>query len=239
MAFILMIPIWIFSDLPIFLSLSPASTKGHPIAAHPHSIPTYFFLNGTAHFAQSILAFVLLSSTSPVTYSIASLIKRVAVICIAIVWFKQHTHPVQALGIALAFVGLWMYNSAKGDGSVERGEKKRSRLERAAEGVLPSTMEDVREATTVPLPTNAPSVAETTGTVVATAYSRPRAQTSTSPPTHAHHPSRHLHINTTHLPAKLELNSLPKNSYPSPPPSLDSPTETAVPLGFAPMPAQT
>jgi len=79
-------------------------------------------MNGAVHYAQNIIAFIILSTTSPVTYSIASLIKRVAVICIAIAWFNQNVHPVQGLGIVLTFLGLWMYNSAKGD--VERGENK-------------------------------------------------------------------------------------------------------------------
>jgi solute carrier family 35 protein E1 len=81
----------------------------------------YMFLNGIVHFAQNIIAFIILASVSPVTYSIASLSKRVAVICIALVWFDQLVHPLQGMGIGLTFLlGLWMYNNAKGD--IARGE---------------------------------------------------------------------------------------------------------------------
>ncbi|KAG2138925.1 triose-phosphate transporter family-domain-containing protein [Suillus cothurnatus] len=107
MAFVLMVPIWCFTDLPLSL----------PTPFAPHSIPYYFLMNGTVHFAQNIIAFVILSSTSPVTYSIASLIKRVAVICIAIVWFNQN------------------YKRAKSD--VERGENKMRRVEATRDMMLP------------------------------------------------------------------------------------------------------
>ena len=93
-------------------------------------------MNGTVHFAQNLIAFIILASTSPVTYSIASLIKRVAVICIAIVWFNQTVHPVQALGIAMTVGGLYMYNTAKAD--VQRGEIQMHRVEAARGLVLPS-----------------------------------------------------------------------------------------------------
>lgn len=78
------------------------------------------FSNGLVHFSQSLLAFSVLGLTSPVTYSIASLFKRVFVICFAILWFGQTVSRVQWIGIGLTFTGLWMYNdskSAKGEGN--------------------------------------------------------------------------------------------------------------------------
>jgi solute carrier family 35 protein E1 len=140
-AFLLMVPIWIYYDLPVFLSgttTTPAQNEDEP----PQSVIYYFFINGTVHYAQNIIAFVILSSTSPVTYSIASLIKRVAVICIAIVWFRQSVHPIQALGIVMTFAGLYMYNNAKGD--VDKGEKKLRRMEAAKDMILPTTKVDSR-----------------------------------------------------------------------------------------------
>lgn len=63
-----------------------------------------FIFNGTVHFGQNIIAFVLLSLVSPVTYSVASLVKRIFVIVMAIVWFGNKTTPVQAVGIGLTYV---------------------------------------------------------------------------------------------------------------------------------------
>ena len=138
MAFILMIPIWVYSDSTRIVNhlLSPVGKRSGP------SLPLYFLLNGTVHFAQNLLAFAILSSTSPVTYSIASLVKRIAVICLAIVWFKQAVHPVQAFGIALSAVGLWMYNNAKRD--VEKGERKMRQVEAVREGLLPTSIAEQR-----------------------------------------------------------------------------------------------
>lgn len=136
MAFILMIPLWVYSDARRLLDLWVNPT----VSENGTSVLFYFFLNGTVHFAQSIIAFALLASTSPVTYSIASLVKRIAVICMAIIWFKQPVHTVQALGIALTGAGLWMYNNAKRD--VDKGEIKMRHVEALREGVLPSTKMD-------------------------------------------------------------------------------------------------
>lgn len=78
------------------------------------------FFNGTSHFAQNILAFVLLSAISPVSYSVASLIKRVFVIVVAIIWFGNRTTTVQASGIFLTFVGLYLYDRYSHDDSADK-----------------------------------------------------------------------------------------------------------------------
>ena len=62
-------------------------------------------LNGVVHVAQDI-AFVILASVLPVTYSIASLFNRIAIMCITLVWFNQNVHPIQSVGTALTL--LWL-----------------------------------------------------------------------------------------------------------------------------------
>lgn len=158
MAFIFMIPVWASTDMRLLVGAWLYPEVYHLPAAKVTAGPApnvifYFFLNGTVHFAQNLLAFAILSSTSPVTYSIASLVKRIAVILLAIIWFNQKVHPVQWLGIGLTAVGLWMYNSAKRD--VEKGEKKIRRLEAVKDGMLPLTradqkLLDERSETTTP-----------------------------------------------------------------------------------------
>ena len=157
-AFVLMIPVWLYYDLPKLMAAYYAPKHytylggdDEQRAATIHSVIYYFFLNGTAHFAQNIIAFIILASTSPVTYSIASLIKRVAVICIAILWFAQPVHPVQAIGIVMAFTGLYMYNQAKGD--VEKGEHKMRRVEAARDMRLPIAKDSTQDLVTTLHPT--------------------------------------------------------------------------------------
>ncbi|KAI9861004.1 MAG: suppressor of loss of ypt1 [Vezdaea acicularis] len=114
LAFLLTCPIWLWSEgftlLADFthdfaLELSP--TKDRLSAPR---LALEFLFNGTFHFGQNIIAFVLLSMVSPVTYSVASLIKRIFVIVVAIVWFGQRTTSVQAAGIGLTFFGLYLYD---------------------------------------------------------------------------------------------------------------------------------
>jgi solute carrier family 35 protein E1 len=233
-----MVPIWIYYDLPVLLSGNAATipTKGTP---PPHSVTYYFFMNGTVHYAQNIIAFVILSSTSPVTYSIASLIKRVAVICIAIVWFSQPVHPMQAFGIGMTFTGLHLYNKAKGD--VEKGEKKLRRIEAARDMMLPTTKEDSKMmlgTDTPPEMTSEHQAAEILGVGSGSVYGRARGfslsahgQSMFSQQHYRPPPSASLHIKTSEniLTVKDTVGS-PVDLYPSPPPSNDSPPSESIPL---------
>lgn len=202
----LMVPIWMYTDLPVFLASS--SHVHHPPHGSESNFPSFavayhFFLNGTVHFGQNVLAFVLLARTSPVTYSIASLVKRVAVICCAIVWFNQRVYGVQGLGIALTFVGLWVYHGAKGD--VDKGEKKVGRVVGAREGMLPRTMEDLSDVEQQKM--EVPVQVQSSGVPVAmSAYSRPRANS-----THLHHHHHH----TIPVPAVVPI-PVPVPSRPPP-----------------------
>ena len=249
MAFLLMIPIWAYYDLPVFLADAAPHHVSHPTHGHatPHSVLYYLIANGTVHFAQNIIAFVILASTSPVTYSIASLIKRVAVICIAVVWFAQPVHPIQGFGITMTFMGLYMYNSAKGD--VEKGEHKMRRVEAARDLALPTTKAELsdgeisREATPVPLSGMADvTLSSAYGRIPHSATHHPPLSVVTAPfpaaappssysaghydvpPSFARsHPHHNLQIKITPPSATKTHVVSPIDSYPSPPPSLDSP----------------
>ncbi|KAG8997773.1 suppressor of loss of ypt1 [Tulasnella sp. JGI-2019a] len=154
LAFILMLPIWVWSDLGRLLDHDHHARPKYTGNSEPaHGVMYYFILNGTVHWAQNIIAFMILSSTSPVTYSIASLVKRIAVILIAIAWFAQPVHFIQGIGILLTFVGLWMYQRAKTD--VDRGEKKMARRLTLSAGGLPMTSRDAKlmgQSTPAPSP---------------------------------------------------------------------------------------
>jgi len=254
MAFLLMIPLWFYYDLPLLLAARANPNHiSHPKQGHaaPHSVTYYFFLNGAVHFAQNIIAFVILSSTSPVTYSIASLVKRVAVICIAIAWFNQTVHPLQAIGIVLTFTGLYMYNNAKAD--VEKGEKKMSRVQAAQDMILPTTKSESRVLSGTDTPPSEyassdirsdplPSI---TGALNGPTYARSRGMSVLTSGTIIHHAGKQ-HYRPTPVSSTFNLSShaappecrpikplkkeslslriVPPDSYPSPPLSLDSPT---------------
>jgi len=143
LAFVLTFPIWLWTDaLPLYsapLGLTPHMTPS-ALPTSPLYLPLEFFFNGIFHFAQNMMAFVLLSLVSPVTYSVASLIKRVFVIVMAIFWFGNSTTPLQAGGIALTFLGLYLYDRASDSAKADR----RARLEtlRIEKPLLPMSSKD-------------------------------------------------------------------------------------------------
>ena len=114
LAFLLTFPLWLWAEgLPILIGLyrsGSISLSNKPHALDHGRLSLEFVFNGIFHFGQNIIAFILLSMVSPVTYSVASLIKRVFVIVIAILWFRQPTTNLQAVGIGLTFLGLYLYD---------------------------------------------------------------------------------------------------------------------------------
>ncbi|KAJ3304516.1 suppressor of loss of ypt1 [Kappamyces sp. JEL0829] len=123
MAFVLMLPIWFSAEGLSVLDADRPSI--HLIGL--------FFLNGVTHFSQAIFAFTILSLVSPITYSIASLVKRIFVITASILWFGDLVSLAQGSGIALTFLGLYLYHLAERE--VEKGEKKIEEMQRR--GSLP------------------------------------------------------------------------------------------------------
>ncbi|WEW56328.1 hypothetical protein PRK78_001771 [Emydomyces testavorans] len=124
LAFILTAPIWFLSEgYPLLVDLLRDGaidlTEKKGSLDHGPLILEFIF-NGLSHFAQNILAFALLSMISPVSYSVASLIKRVFVVVVAVVWFGNSTTPIQAFGIALTFVGLYLYDRNSHEDAADR-----------------------------------------------------------------------------------------------------------------------
>jgi solute carrier family 35 protein E1 len=126
-AFCITFPIWLWSegfgiaadfahDFSIDLRERPGSLDHGALAAE-------YVFNGTFHFGQSLVAFVLLGLVSPVTYSVAALLKRVVVIMFAIVWFGNPMTTIQGAGFALTFLGLYLYDRTSDAAKAERRAK--------------------------------------------------------------------------------------------------------------------
>lgn len=124
MAFALTLPIWFWSEgitlLNDFLKDGTLDLSNKPNSMDHGRLTLEFIFNGIFHFGQNMLAFILLSMVSPVTYSVASLIKRVFVIVLAIIWFRSPTTPIQAVGIALTFLGLYLYDRTNESNKADR-----------------------------------------------------------------------------------------------------------------------
>ncbi|KAF2800474.1 ER to Golgi transport protein-like protein [Melanomma pulvis-pyrius CBS 109.77] len=137
MAFLLTVPLWLwyegFTLLGDFLRDASIDLSNRPGSYDHGRLVLEFFFNGTFHFGQNIVAFVLLSMISPVTYSVASLIKRVFVIVFAIIWFGKPMTKVQAGGFFLTFVGLYLYDRTSDAAKADRRAKA---LQSKSQGTL-------------------------------------------------------------------------------------------------------
>lgn len=127
LAFLLTAPLWLWTEgftlLGDFFHDGALELSDNKDALDHGRLTLEFVFNGIFHFGQNIIAFVLLSMVSPVTYSVASLIKRVFVIVVAIVWFGSRTTSVQAAGIALTFLGLYLYDRTSDAARADRRAK--------------------------------------------------------------------------------------------------------------------
>lgn len=143
MAFIMTMPIWFWTEgitlLGDFLHDGSIDLSANPNSMDHGRLTMEFIFNGIFHFAQNILAFILLSMVSPVTYSVASLIKRVFVIVIAILWFRSPTTPIQAVGIALTFLGLYLYDRTSGSNKADRKARNMAESGKNPSPLLPIT----------------------------------------------------------------------------------------------------
>ncbi|KAJ1338466.1 solute carrier family 35 member E1 [Microdochium nivale] len=146
MAFILTLPIWFVSEgiglIRDFLHDGALDLSAKPGSFDHGRLFIEFLFNGTFHFGQNILAFVLLSMVSPVTYSVASLIKRVWVIIVAIIWFWQPTTPLQAVGIALTAFGLYLYDRANDSNKADKRARTLSQSTARSQPLLPLNTKD-------------------------------------------------------------------------------------------------
>ncbi|KAI1339925.1 TPT-domain-containing protein [Xylariaceae sp. FL0016] len=154
MAFVLTSPIWFWSEgiglIGDFVHDGSLDlTEKHNSFDHGR-LALEFLFNGTFHFGQNILAFVLLSLVSPVTYSVASLIKRVWVIVVAILWFRNPTTPIQAVGIALTAFGLYLYDRTNDSNKADRRARLLSQSRVNGQPLLPLNISQANMASTQP-----------------------------------------------------------------------------------------
>jgi len=148
LAFLITLPIWVWSEgfglLSDFLQDASVELSNRPGSMDHGQLTLEFVFNGLFHFIQNIVAFILLSMVSPVTYSVASLIKRVFVIVFAIIWFGKPMTRIQGFGLGLTFVGLYLYDRTSDASKADR----RARLHQSRQNgtLLPLTTDKLPTA---------------------------------------------------------------------------------------------
>ncbi|KAF2216284.1 hypothetical protein CERZMDRAFT_33860 [Cercospora zeae-maydis SCOH1-5] len=151
MALVITFPIWVWSEgitlLGDFLYDGSIDLTVRPNSLDHGRLTVEFLFNGTFHFGQSLVAFILLGMTSPVTYSVASLIKRVAVILFAIVWFGNPMSQTQGVGFFLTFVGLYLYDRTS---DADKQDRKVRAKDAAGDHLLPLSIGDAKKNDAAP-----------------------------------------------------------------------------------------
>lgn len=128
LAFVFTLPVWLVSEFTVVSSdlfnglyISPRTGPAGPSEAGLSAVPStttttappllpLFLLNGLSHYVQNLAAFQVLGLVSPVSYTVASLFKRISVISFSIFWFGQHVNPMQGWGILLTVLGVYLYD---------------------------------------------------------------------------------------------------------------------------------
>jgi len=68
---------------------------------------------GVSHYLYNECAFLALSSVHPVTHAVANTVKRIAVIVVSVLYFRDPLTMTGGLGSAIAIVGVLLYSIAK------------------------------------------------------------------------------------------------------------------------------
>lgn len=147
LAFLITLPIWAWSDglslAADYLQDNSITLSGRPGSLDHGRLALEFLFNGTFHFSQSLLAFILLGMVSPVTYSVASLIKRVVVIMFAIVWFGNPMTTVQGFGFGFTFLGLYLYDRTA---DATKADKRVREKAESDQHLLPLNFTDLKKS---------------------------------------------------------------------------------------------
>jgi solute carrier family 35 protein E1 len=88
--------------------LTPAA-----IAALPPGALSKGLIAGLSFHAYQQISYMILQRVSPVTHSVGNCVKRVVVIVASVIAFNTPVSPQNALGTALALVGVFLYSQAK------------------------------------------------------------------------------------------------------------------------------
>lgn len=101
MAALMFFPVWLLMDgVSVYKELDV-------------DVFSLLLIDGALHWLQNILAFTLLKLVSPLTYAVANVTKRIAVISVSLLLLKNPVTYTNIGGMFMAIAGVFFYNRAK------------------------------------------------------------------------------------------------------------------------------
>lgn len=105
---LLSLPWFLYIEAPHFFNLDSSTDVAEAQLVH---IPwNLLFVNGTTHFLQSLIAFHLLGAIPTVSYSIASMMKKITIIVVSMTFTGHQITGLQFVGLSLTATGLYSYD---------------------------------------------------------------------------------------------------------------------------------
>jgi solute carrier family 35 protein E1 len=77
-------------------------------------------LCGSAHFMYNYSSFAFLAATSPITHSVANCMRRIFVVAVSLLYFRNPVSPLAVSGTAIALAGVWLFTYVKNSSGATR-----------------------------------------------------------------------------------------------------------------------
>jgi len=108
MAFLFELPMAMIADRGI-----PSLTATRLASTAPSTVLTYLVASACFYHLYNETSYLALAEVSPITFSVANTFKRVIIIVSAVFVFKTKILPLNAVGMAIAIVGAFLYSLSK------------------------------------------------------------------------------------------------------------------------------
>lgn len=103
------LPLWLWHDGAALLALRGAREDGEWTLR----VAALVGCDGALAWLQAVAAFSVLSRVTPLTYAVASAAKRAVVVAASLLLLRNPAPPLNVAGMALAALGVLVYNRAK------------------------------------------------------------------------------------------------------------------------------
>jgi hypothetical protein len=103
----------------LLLSPSLARQNDPIVPAGPAALQS-LLLCGACHFMYNYSSFAFLAATSPISHSVANCLRRIFVIALSLLYFRNQVSSLAVFGTLIALAGVWLFTHVKNECSAAR-----------------------------------------------------------------------------------------------------------------------